>query len=149
MPTSKKFLEIKNIYDLDKNFYGNSHCVNAFQASRYLCFRQKNYFQFLVCGDRRVDNLYKIEDLWCTPQSKHRAFTRFKNWFSFLGMKWRYRYCFLLKYLWLIPSKLSTKLCIERLERENSSVSLLCDSDLAFWQKYFMTFGTHRILKLF
>ena len=34
----EKFVEIKNIYDLDKNFYGNSHCVNAFQASRYLCF---------------------------------------------------------------------------------------------------------------
>ena len=56
----RKFLEIKNIYDLDKNFYGNSHCVNAFQASRYLCFVQKNYFQFLVCGDRRVVNLYEI-----------------------------------------------------------------------------------------
>ena len=26
----EKILEIKNIYDLDKNFYGNSHCVNAF-----------------------------------------------------------------------------------------------------------------------
>ena len=55
-----KFLEIKDIYDLDKNFYGNSHCVNAFQASRYLCFGQKNHFQFLVCEDRRVVNLYKI-----------------------------------------------------------------------------------------
>ena len=54
----EKILEIKNIYDLDKNFYGNSHCFNAFQASRYLCFGQKNYFQFLVCGDRRVVNLY-------------------------------------------------------------------------------------------
>ena len=31
----EKFLEIKNIYDLDKNFYNNSHYVNAFQASRY------------------------------------------------------------------------------------------------------------------
>ena len=30
----EKILEIKNIYDLDKNFYGNSHCVNDFQASR-------------------------------------------------------------------------------------------------------------------
>ena len=30
----EKYLEIKNICDLDKNFYGNSHCVNAFQASR-------------------------------------------------------------------------------------------------------------------
>ena len=37
----EKILEIKYIYDLDKNFYGNSHCVNAFQASRYLCFGQK------------------------------------------------------------------------------------------------------------
>ena len=37
----EKVLEIKNIYDLDKNFYGNSHCVNAFQASRYLCLGQK------------------------------------------------------------------------------------------------------------
>ena len=39
----EKFLEIKigPIYDLDKNFYGNSHCVNAFQASRYLCFGKK------------------------------------------------------------------------------------------------------------
>ena len=51
---------MKNIYDLDKNFSGNSHCVNAFQASRYLCFGQKNYFQFLVCGDMRVVNLYEI-----------------------------------------------------------------------------------------
>ena len=37
----EKILEIRNIYDLDKNFYGNSHCVNAFQARRYLCFGQK------------------------------------------------------------------------------------------------------------
>ena len=42
----EKFLEIRNIYDLDKNFYGNSHCVNAFQASRYLCFGQKNISKF-------------------------------------------------------------------------------------------------------
>ena len=56
----EKILEIKNIYDLDKNFCGNSHCVNAFQMSRYLCFGQKNYFQFLACGDRRMVNLYKI-----------------------------------------------------------------------------------------
>ena len=56
----EKILEIKNIYDLDKNFNGNSHCVNAFQTSRYLCFGQKKYFQFLVCVDRRVVNLYKI-----------------------------------------------------------------------------------------
>ena len=27
----EKFLEIKNIYDLDKNFYGNSHSDNAFK----------------------------------------------------------------------------------------------------------------------
>ena len=47
-------LEIKNIYDLDKNFYGNSHCVNAFQASRYLCFGQKNYFQ--VFSVRRLES---------------------------------------------------------------------------------------------
>ena len=53
----EKFLEIISIYDLDKNVYDNSHCVNAFQASRYLCFGQKNYVQFLVCGDMRVDNL--------------------------------------------------------------------------------------------
>ena len=42
----EKCLEIKNIYDLDKNFYGNSHCVNAFQASRYLRFGQKNISNF-------------------------------------------------------------------------------------------------------
>ena len=54
-------------------------------------------------------------------QSKHRAFTLhvFKNRFSFLGIKWRYRYCFLLKYLWLIPSKSSTKPCIEGYRSEN------------------------------
>ena len=34
--------------------------------------------------------------LWIQSQSKHRAFTRYENWFSFLGIKWRYRYCFLL-----------------------------------------------------
>ena len=58
----RKFLEIKNIYDLDKIFYGNSHSDNVFQASRYLRFGLENYFQFLVCGDRRVRvvNLYKI-----------------------------------------------------------------------------------------
>ena len=30
----RTILEMKNIYDLDKNFYGNSHCANAFQVSR-------------------------------------------------------------------------------------------------------------------
>ena len=49
----EKNLKIKNIYDLDKNFYGNSNSNNAFQASRYLCLGQKN----IVCGDRRVVNL--------------------------------------------------------------------------------------------
>ena len=44
----EKFLEIKNIYDLDKNFYGNSHCVNAFLASRYICFGQKLFPIFSV-----------------------------------------------------------------------------------------------------
>ena len=60
-------------------------------------------------------------DVQWHPQSKHRAFTRFKNWFSFLGIKWTYRYCFLLKYPWLLPSKLSIKLCIDwRIRSENS-----------------------------
>ena len=41
----------------------NSHSDNAFRVSRYLSFVLENCVQFLVCRDRRADNLCRIHDL--------------------------------------------------------------------------------------
>ena len=72
----------------------------------------------LQSAEHRVEMIYRVS-------------TRLKTRMKFLGDKWRYRYCFLLKYLWLLPSKLSSKLCIERCRSQNSIyISLLYDCNL-------------------
>ena len=63
---------------------------------------------------------------------------------KFLGIKWRYRYCFLLKYLWLLPSKLSSKLCIERC-RSRNSMYIFTLGALVFF--YYSTCATYQYSK--
>ena len=66
------FLDMKNIYDLYKNFYGNTMVIlfrQRFSLEQISLFWTKNCFQFLECRDRRVDNLCNFYNLCSKSKS--------------------------------------------------------------------------------